>query len=262
MPTDHAHGRDRLGPPGRRTAYEVLAVASRALVLEQVRAHPAGVDTATLARATGLHPNTVRFHLDVLAEAGLVTVTSDPAGKPGRPRRLFSPARVPPPPSAAQPSTRASPDGYALLAEVLAQHLARTASDPGATAQAAGRSWATHATAQDGPDQALTADGLEVGSVARVSALFDELGFAPQTVRDDEGWRILLRRCPFHTLAAEHPEIVCRLHLGLLQGALDRLGHDGRPVRLQPFIAPGLCESFVPLTALSPPPTTPTASQA
>lgn len=257
-------GEDRPEPTGRRTAYEVLAVASRALVLEQVRAHPAGVGTATLARLTGLHPNTVRFHLDVLAEAGIVTVASDPAGKPGRPRLLFTAARVPPPAPPGPPGTPGTQepsgqDGYALLANVLARHLTRIAADPGAAAQAAGRSWASDGPARDGPDQALTAAGAGLesgaGSVARVSALFDELGFAPQTVRDDEGWRILLHRCPFHTLAAEHPEIVCRLHLGLLQGAVERLGHDGETVRLQPFLAPGLCEAFVPLTALGPPPT-------
>lgn len=243
----------------RRSAYEVLAVTSRALVLEHVRKHHGGVDTATLARATGLHPNTVRFHLDVLTEAGIVTVSSDPTRKPGRPRRLFSTARVPPPAAPATPGTpeQASPDGHTLLAAVLAQHLARISTDPGAAAEAAGRLWTTDSTAEDRTDQPRP--GAE--TIAAVTALLDEIGFAPETVRDSDGWRILLHRCPFHTLAAEHPEIVCRLHLGLLQGAVDRLGHDGGTVHLQPFLAPGLCEAFVPLTALAPPPTTPTAER-
>lgn len=241
-------------PARRRGTYEVLAVTSRALLLEQVRQHPEGVDTSTLAQATGLHPNTVRFHLDVLAEAGLVTVSRDPSRKPGRPRRLFSTARVPPPAAPSPPGTpvQASPDGHTLLAAVLARHLARISTDPGAAAEAAGRSWSTDRTAEDGKDPPRS--GTE--PITAVTALLDEIGFAPQTVRDRDGWRILLHRCPFHTMAAQHPEIVCRLHLGLLQGAVDRLGHDGGQVHLQPFLAPGLCEAFVPLTTLDrrPPP--------
>ena len=252
-------GRDRSGIPRRRSAYEVLAVASRALVLEQVRGHPEGMDTATLARLTGLHPNTVRFHLDILVGAGIVTVSSNPARKPGRPRLLFSAVRVPPPAPRGTPvpPEQASQDGFTLLAAVLAQHLARISTDPGAAAEAAGRSWVPDRPAEDTTDPAPS----EAESVAAITALFDELGFAPETARDGEGWRILLHRCPFHTLAARHPEIVCRLHLGLLQGAVDRLGHRGGTVRLQPFVAPGLCEAFVPLTALSPPPTTAAAER-
>lgn len=241
----------RKGTPERRSAYEVLAVASRALLLEQVRGHPEGVNTATLARLTGLHPNTVRFHLDVLTEAGIVTVFNDPARKPGRPRLLFAAVHHAPPTGIPGGLHSTSQDGYMLLAAVLIQHLARISEDPAAIAEAAGRIWATDRTAQDGADR----DGADQSpsdtrAVAEVTALFDELGFAPETVHEPQGWRILLHRCPFHALAAEHPEIVCRLHLGLLQGAVNRLGRPSETVRLQPFIAPGLCAAFLPLTDL------------
>lgn len=240
------------GPPSGgqawRSAYEVLAVASRALILEQVRGHREGVDTATLARLTGLHSNTVRFHLDVLAEAGLVSVSRIPTGKPGRPRLLFSTVQLPPPESPGPPdgSPRESQDGYALLAAVLVRHLDRLSGDSADVAEAAGRAWVPQRPAGSGSGPATS----DEQAVAEVTALFDEIGFAPQTVRDREGWRILLHRCPFHALAAEHPEIVCRLHLGLLQGAVDRLGLPSETVRLQPFVAPGLCEAFVPLTSI------------
>lgn len=249
------HSRDGTAPPAptapeRRTAYEVLAVASRALLLEQVRAHPAGVDTATLARLTGLHPNTVRFHLDVLMEAGLVTGSADRRLRPGRPRLRFAAAAVAVPPRAPDATTDAQADGYALLASALVRYLAvgsAGAADPGAEAEAAGRSWVA-----DSAEQGTGPARSDEQAVTELTALFATLGFAPDTVRDRTGWRILLHRCPFHSLAAEHPEVVCRLHLGLLQGALDRLGRTGEAVRLQPFLAPGLCEAFVPLAALQP----------
>ena len=224
----------------------MLAVTSRALVLQEVSQHADGVDTATLARLTGLHPNTVRFHLHRLIDSQLVAVSRDPDQKPGRPRLFFSAVRVPPPAPDGTPR-QPGDDGYALLASVLAKHLAATATDPGEEAEAAGRSWATD---RESWDEANPAPSEET-SVAAVSALFDELGFAPQLVRDTAGWRILLHQCPFHALAAEHPEIVCRLHLGVLQGAVDRLPRLTQPVLLQPFVTPGLCEAFIPLAALS-----------
>lgn len=241
--------------PERRTAYEVLAVASRALLLEQVRAAPAGIDTATLARRSGLHPNTVRFHLGVLAEASLVTRAADRAQRPGRPRLLFTATAVPPPtaPSTPDAAPWTGADGYALLAAALVRYLAAGstgAPNPGALAEAAGRGWVAGSAAEGGADGGAAPAGSEERSVAELTALFDELGFAPETVRDAAGWRVLLHRCPFHSLAVEHPEIVCRLHLGLMQGAVDRLGRTGDGVRLQPFLAPGLCAAFLPLTAL------------
>lgn len=43
---------------------------------------------------------------------------------------------------------------------------------------------------------------------------------------------------PFHTVAAEQSEIVCRLHLGLLQGAVDRLGQSGGRSACSPSLHP------------------------
>lgn len=242
------------GGAGRRASHvrsgrrEVLTVASRALVLQRVADHPYGVDAATLAQLTGLHANTVRFHLDHLTDAGLVAVSRDPARRPGRPRLLFTAVRVPPP---APAGTESGQEGYLLLAAALAKRLAMSAADPGHEAESAGRSWALDSATGTGPDRPRSEDQ----SVATLSALFAELGFAPEPVRDSDGWRILLHRCPFHSLAVAHPEIVCRLHLGMLQGAVDQLPHLGRAVRLQPFVEPELCEVFVPLATVSRRPT-------
>jgi predicted ArsR family transcriptional regulator len=248
----------------RRAVHDVLAVASRALILEQVRAHGDGVDVAALAAATGLHPNTVRFHLDVLATAGMVQVSSRPAGGPGRPRLIFTAVRIPPPASGGPGASER--DGYALLAKVLASQLAAVSAEPDLMAEAAGRLWAAEHQDPSWPplvDEAPAgapgvddaAASAQMRRLTSVTALLDELGFAPRPVRGGDGWRIMLHRCPFHAMAAADPAVVCRMHLGLLQGAVDRLGGDGSEVRLEPFVAPELCEAFVPLSALSRPAT-------
>ena len=43
-----------------------------------------------IAAGSGLHVNTVRAHLQVLEEAGLVVSSSERPERPGRPRRLFA----------------------------------------------------------------------------------------------------------------------------------------------------------------------------
>jgi len=74
--------------------------------------------------------------------------------------------------------------------------------------------------------------------------LLDELDFAPDTpVVDDSVIR--LRHCPFLELAQEHREIVCSIHLGLMQGALQEWGSDLAVERLEAFVEPDLCLAHI-----------------
>ena len=52
---------------------------------------------------------------------------------------------------------------------------------------------------------------------------------------------IELHACPFRDVALEHSEVVCGVHLGLIQGALDQMHTSPFTVRLEPFVSPGLC---------------------
>jgi hypothetical protein len=67
-------------------------------VPQQWSASPRPVDAHAVAAATGRHVTTVRFHLDVLIEAGLVmTSRQQPQGR-GRPRAPYAPASSDPGP--------------------------------------------------------------------------------------------------------------------------------------------------------------------
>src|SRR5207247_7545080 len=79
---------------------------SRAHVLDLLRAagSPAGV--RDIADQAGLHPNTARFHLDALVDAGLAARAPKERTTPGRPSVAYravagggptGPARPPPP---------------------------------------------------------------------------------------------------------------------------------------------------------------------
>ena len=58
-------------------------------MVEELRAAPDGRDAQDLAVRLGLHANTVRWHLGVLADAGLVESQPAPRPSPGRPRILY-----------------------------------------------------------------------------------------------------------------------------------------------------------------------------
>lgn len=53
--------------------------------------------------------------------------------------------------------------------------------------------------------------------------------------------RVLLRHCPFREVAEHHREVVCALHLGLMQGVLAELRAPLDAERLDPFVEPGVC---------------------
>lgn len=181
---------------------------------------------AGLSDLTGLHVNTLRDHLDVLVAAGLVRRRrAAPQGR-GRPAWLYSVS------GRARSGAVAE---YAGLAAVLAELVARTSDDPSSAAVAAGTAWGERLA--EGRDQ----DGQEPRQA--VLELLEDLRFAPEP----EGEEVRLTRCPLLEAAAAHPDVVCGVHLGIVRGALERLGADPTGTRLVPFAEPGACLLTVPV---------------
>ena len=52
---------------------------------------------------------------------------------------------------------------------------------------------------------------------------------------------IRLRHCPFLELAEAYGQLVCRIHLGLMQGALAELRAPVTAAQLEPFAEPDAC---------------------
>lgn len=181
-----------------------------------VEAQGDGVSAAALTRATGLHENTVRGHLEQLRTDGYVQRERAVTSGRGRPAWRW------------RATVRGPENPYATLAGVLAESLARTSSDPVAEARQAGRAWGRDIIAR-------RADG-SAGVRETVVAMMDEQGFAPQDTGDD----ILLHRCPLIEAATRHPDIVCAVHQGMIDAILTVRDSHARS-RLVPFTAPGQC---------------------
>jgi predicted ArsR family transcriptional regulator len=212
--------------------HALLSSVSRVAVVDALRAAPEPVAVADLARSVGLHQNTVRWHLDQLADAGLVDRVVESKGRRGRPRVLYA--------ATAQASIApTSDDGYRLLADILAGYLEATRSDVAAAATEAGRAWAERLITKP----ATRVDEDEAGR--RVVGLLDDLGFDPEAKPDSANGDIALHACPFRDVADTHPEVACSVHLGLMQGALVELGMPAMAARLKPSRARGGCTARI-----------------
>lgn len=218
----------------RLRTHGALAVASRVELLDALRGSPRPLDAHELATACGLHVSTVRFHLDVLGEAGLVRGAPAAPRSRGRPRILYSPVSGG---ANGDGSGQDNPQGYQLLATILAEHWADAPAERARMAKRAGRALATRHRLRRTATQPPTADQ----SLARVTGLFGELGFEPEQVRVGRNVQLRLHACPFRAVAIGHPDVVCSLHLGLLRGVLAELEAPLRVRSLQPFVEPHVC---------------------
>jgi predicted ArsR family transcriptional regulator len=186
---------------------------------------PLGV--VQLAERLGIHPNTVRFHLDTLVRTGQVErVVAAPAG-PGRPPLAFrmSPGMDP-----------MGPRNYQLLAGMLVDQLAAEP-DPSGRGLTAGRAWGRQLHTTAPVRHGRRADGVE-----QLLGLLGDLGFEPERRSSDDGsGQIALRNCPFLDLVESRTHVVCPIHLGLMQGAMAAARSPITVERLEPFVEPALC---------------------
>jgi predicted ArsR family transcriptional regulator len=204
--------------------------ARRREVLDVLRAAPAPVGVAETAERLGVHPNTVRFHLDALVGEGLVEPRVQEASGPGRPRTVY----------AARPGMdRGGERRYRLLAQVLLGRLAATGPEARSAAMEAGRDWGRSLV--EAPPPSRPPGPEESGD--RLVELLDDLGFAPDPDGEDGAVRsrIRLRHCPFLELAEEYGQLVCPLHLALMQGALAEMRAPLTATGLEPFAEPDAC---------------------
>jgi predicted ArsR family transcriptional regulator len=227
MTTPHEHR----SPAGRRPE-----------ILQLLRDEGAPLGISDIAVRLGIHPNTVRLHLDTLVGTGQVERTTARSGAPGRPPQVFRALR------------RMDPTGprhYQALAEVLVATLAADP-DPGGRGLQAGRAWGMRrasASTDPGADDAhgepaaaaVSATDADADPVTRLMSLLDEMGFAPEELADGDDTRIGLRQCPFLELAVDGREVVCPVHLGLMQGALATWAAPVTVDQLEAFVEPDLC---------------------
>ncbi|MFD4671256.1 helix-turn-helix transcriptional regulator [Lentzea sp. NPDC058450] len=192
-----------LDEPNRRRLYDLVAAATS----------PISKDEA--AQAVDLPRTTAAFHLDKLVEMGLLTVvherrTGRSGPGAGRPAKLYrrSDEHI----EVSLPDRRYEAASHLLTDAVVESE--QTGEPARVILNRRAYEW--------GADAADPSDGV-VEALAR-------LGFEPRV----EGTSILLRNCPFHSLAHRHTELVCGMNLCLVSGLLDGIEAHGVTARLAP----------------------------
>lgn len=205
----------------RLAAVTALEDPTRRALLEYVSrsTEPVGKDAA--AAAFGLPRSTAAFHLDRLADQGLLDVVyrrrSGRTGPgSGRPAKLYQRTQR-------EVSVSVPERHYQLAASLLAGALERSAADGIPATQALA----------DAADRAGRDLGAGSGDLEEV---LENNGFEPRTEQDGT---VVLGNCPFHQLVADFPETVCTMNLHLLRGAACACGADPDSLTLNP--APGRC---------------------
>ncbi len=205
-------------------AHRALAGWTRVAMLTSLRESAVPLDVRELAKGTGVHVNTVRFHLEVLAKAGLVSSEFEHRPRRGRPRQVWrATATVTPGPE----------EGYRILAEVLAAYLQANVKDPGELGLEIGTAWGTQLANTPMENQG---QGLD-----RVVYMLAKLGFSPEQVATPDEIQLQLHSCPFLEVARGNSQLVCSAHLGLLRGALAEAGVPLTAKSLNPLVEPSLC---------------------
>jgi len=211
-------------------AIGVLHDPRRRALFEYVSRQRHDVSRDEAARAVSISRGLAAFHLDRLVDAELLEVSYrrlTPRKGPGagRPSKLYrrSKRQI----DISLPGRR-----YELLAQLLARSLQEAGGTTIATrlASAARQLGEVLAGAYRSDRRATTR-----GSVRQLRQVLDRLGAAPFA----DGAVVRLRNCPFDTVAATYPELVCHANLSLVEGMIEHLGVNRVEARLEP--RPGQC---------------------
>jgi predicted ArsR family transcriptional regulator len=200
------------------SVHRALADPHRVEIAEALDEAVGALDATELAGRVGLHANTVRWHLGILEDAGLVRSRAERRATPGRPRRVWEPV----------PAARDDAGEHRALARALVSVVAGFP-DAAAGAETAGRAWGRRLGQEAGQRSGRAVD--------RLVGILSERGFEPEA----DGLDVTMRRCPFADLARESPRVVCALHRGLVDGVLSEVGSKLAVAELAVFPRPDVC---------------------
>lgn len=200
-----------LGEPVRRELYRVVAAARGWISREQA------------ASEAGVAPHTAKFHLDRLAEAGLLDVDyqrlSGRTGPgAGRPSKLYRR-------SSEELSVNLPERAYDLLGRILASAVVES----GRSGKAA-TVVAPEIAHREGAAYGASGARKARNPLTRLAERLGDLGYEPART----GNRLELTNCPFHAVAQEQTDLVCGVNLAFVEGVVEGLECPGLNPRLEP----------------------------
>lgn len=178
------------------------------------------------AAAVDVQRGVAAFHLDKLANAGLLEVSFRRLGGrtgpgAGRPAKLYRRADR-------EVVVSVPPRAYEAAAAVLAEAVEQAGADQ--TLQAV-----AHRVGQESGRVRAADVGTGPADRETITDALGDLGYEPYL----DGSHVRMRNCPFHALSRRFPPLVCGMNHALITGLLSGLGERGWHAQLDP--APGRC---------------------
>ncbi|GAA5204669.1 helix-turn-helix domain-containing protein [Microbacterium jejuense] len=199
--------------PRRAHDYRGLTQPRRLQLLRAIQRAP-GRRAGELASECGIPLNTVRDHLRVLEDEGLIRGETVQVGMRGRPPVVFHPVRE----AALSPAASARVHGADERGRML-----RAVTRPPTAVRAA--------------DTALDAD-----AVRQLDVLYEHLDDAGLDPAVDEGSLSFdLAPCRYHDMIDEDRALVCRVHARLVRDVLAQTDGPLAVERLEPFVTAHRC---------------------
>jgi len=209
--------------PDRVAALAALDDPTRRAVFDLVARASAAISRDSAAYSLGVSRRAAAFHLDRLADLGLLVVEyRRPAGRSGpgagRPAKLY----------------RRTEDEVAVSVPERHYDLAG-----GLIAAAVTESIDTGVPVQEALHRTAYEAGKTIGAAAdNVPAALEDAGYEPRQQGHGSG-AVVLGNCPFHRLAQQFTALVCEMNLQLLRGVADAARDSSYLAELDP--GPGRC---------------------
>jgi len=198
----------------------LLAEPRRREVYDFVVTRDAPVSRNEVSAGIPMTRSLAAFHLDKLAEAGLLDVT------------FSRPEHRAPGPGAGRPSKRYAvsnrevnlslpPRRYDVAGRVMARAIAASTTKNSQTTAQIAKRLAREEGREVGEQHGVTGRTSTKKRLAAVEEALQSCGYEPAAV----GQTIELRNCPFHSLVDVAPQLVCELNESFVSGVID--GLDG-----------------------------------
>jgi predicted ArsR family transcriptional regulator len=200
----------------RVSALAALEDPTRRAVFELVTRAGAAVGRDAAAQSLGVSRRAAAFHLDRLAEQGLLAVEfRRPPGRSGpgagRPAKLYR--RTDEEVAVSVPERH-----YDLVGELLAAAVVESIETDAPVREV------LHRTAYEA--------GKTIGAAAdNLPSALEDAGYEP---RLHDGGAVVLGNCPFHRLAQQFTALVCGVNLQLLRGVAEGAGDSSCLAQLDP----------------------------
>ena len=216
----------------RLAALAALNEPQRQRLYRHVAAAAAPVSRDGAAEALGIPRSVAAFHLEKLAELGLLDVEyRRPPGRTGpgagRPAKLYRRADM--------EIALSVPERQYDIAALLLAEAVEVAADGSVPVVDALHSAAREYGSTIGAPLHQTKAPSRRRRVELLTGLLADHGYEPHAV----GSTITLRNCPFHALAEEHRALICGMNLDLIRGAVEAAGLDEEVAQQDP--APDRC---------------------